>query len=1012
MNVGKALLSIGSGILLFGAFAKMYEVFLLGFKIDTGASFITRVVDGLLLLNSTIVGKLVNNINLLKSGLLFINNISLSSIVAWFSTLSVSLTLSTASFTAFKIAVSNAIKEFWLMIKGAAVLTASLTAIAVIVTGVIASGVIRNWFFGPDEEGLIDSLSWLYDKIRGIFGLAPTTTYGKFFEILNKSKDIKLDGFDIDSQIKSIDFTKIKSRYQKVLEDTTKSTADKLTEIDERTIKNGFMSESDKQERLKAVTELSSLLAKMPQKQFGNYLEEIDKLRDSVSEVDNSFASLFARLVGLRDIDLNYKVKLDDTSFAGEIKNWLFRNVLAGISDAQLNTTELLSATKNKLKGIWEFIPEELKKQLSIKGNELVDVTKQKTSQGSFNLQSIFSVTNDVEQSLSRIRTEYSDTLEEAFNIGSAKKNIADTKNEINALVDRTKTLAEIDISKDFFPNSQDVNKMKDLNNSIEAVNEGLKYAKSLSDRAQLGYLRSSLIAQQQAIVDRVNANKTLKTSLDRNKLEGRSDEFVKNLILVNDQRRTILETLATAQQNYDANIVNATSLERTQLISALSKARADAASIPLTSGLDDINAVLSKFKIDDLKIDTYVNIDESQLDNIKSILGDLSQKEAIYQNMILLGDKVSYKERITALSELVDLTNKATLATKTLNSEALLKQLSNGSSIDIYRRDSSISVPNNVNPEQLERIKQLRIAQATSQLMLDQFKQSNSQDTDLFTAFNNMNAKATKQLDDYLSKIRSKEDQLSAIVSSVSDIGLNFSKDLYLSLNNQARKIIDTVGGRLVEISDTLDSAMTNGMNNGEFKRLVDERVELVRTLGVALLNNIQTSEFAFSKFLNSLNLDSTTERNLNRNGQLDILVNKEAQLQNTRKLAEVSIGKEREKYINIAYSLEKEIGIIRENANKTLEERMGDFNSLFGTSLSFTDIFNLDISDLSFKMASAVQQAMKAITSNAGAVDGAKEFAKSFKDITKYGEIISFYKELTDATSNSFKQGVKGAL
>ena len=58
---------------------------------------------------------------------------------------------------------------------------------------------------------------------------------------------------------------------------------DKLAEIDERTIKNGFMSESDKQERLKAVTELSSLLDRMPQKQFGNYLEEIDKLRNSVS---------------------------------------------------------------------------------------------------------------------------------------------------------------------------------------------------------------------------------------------------------------------------------------------------------------------------------------------------------------------------------------------------------------------------------------------------------------------------------------------------------------------------------------------------------------------------------------------------------------------------------------------------------------------------------------------------------------------------------------------------------
>jgi tape measure domain-containing protein len=174
-----------------------------------------------------------------------------------------------------------------------------LAPILGIVAAVSGVGVIGLWLFGPADT-FFGNLEWAYDKIRGIFGLAPKTTEGKFQAFAKELGQIRVGNEIVDfrSMIDKIDFKQIDEAHIPILLGIGKEAKEGLKNLNELYVKQGYVLDTQLAEQKKLEEQVRKTLGRQPQKEEATHSRRWEEFSKDIIKVDNSLWTLIKRALG------------------------------------------------------------------------------------------------------------------------------------------------------------------------------------------------------------------------------------------------------------------------------------------------------------------------------------------------------------------------------------------------------------------------------------------------------------------------------------------------------------------------------------------------------------------------------------------------------------------------------------------------------------------------------------------------------------------------------------------
>jgi len=214
-----------------------------------------------------------------------------------------------------------------------------------IATGVAAAvGTLGLWLFGPGDS-FVSNLEWAYDKIKSLFGLAPTTGTGRAIEFAQTlaPKDFGGASFDVSNAIASVDFSKLSEKQSMLLSEFSTQSAESLKQLETYYFRTGYLTKQQQDELNKISVETEMLLARMPQKASNALDATFVDLTKSIENLDNSLWGMIKRYLGIKpqNRDSVDYAALGSTSFADSARTALFK-VTDGYSERIIDSNVAL----------------------------------------------------------------------------------------------------------------------------------------------------------------------------------------------------------------------------------------------------------------------------------------------------------------------------------------------------------------------------------------------------------------------------------------------------------------------------------------------------------------------------------------------------------------------------------------------------------------------------------------------------------------------------------------------
>jgi tape measure domain-containing protein len=179
---------------------------------------------------------------------------------------------------------------------------APFIATGALIAGIIASVVVAFGLLLGPFESITDNLKFLADKVSKLLGFGNITNAGSQSDA-SKAGNGEVAGQKIDftKQVLNLDYSKISDEQQKAIEESLTSTKEAFKNLNELYLKQGFLTDAQKQQLKQTIDEQKNLLGRQPVKDNKDITLADQVNNDAIRRkggIDNSIGTRILRASG------------------------------------------------------------------------------------------------------------------------------------------------------------------------------------------------------------------------------------------------------------------------------------------------------------------------------------------------------------------------------------------------------------------------------------------------------------------------------------------------------------------------------------------------------------------------------------------------------------------------------------------------------------------------------------------------------------------------------------------